>query len=292
MVKLIVALVLVTIVKHNVTNEPQWRWSDRDASIISYLGATPADYEISVTRPKSSGIQNLKVAISDGQNVLCRFDSHYQGAFLFDRDRHWIVYSQYSPIATGCTLIAFDLKAKRQVWETHLKGIGPVSHSKWRNRINLKLERDRITVFGDEGAKYIESVSLDSGESIYHRLVDLIEFDGQQLEYQKLLKLARERDISPGALSDCKAPGILKDGKPWSGTFVWQSHKTNLIIEKYEDGLRHGPSVGYQTPKIRHWIGEYVKGEKHGREQIWNATGRLHSTSVYEHGERVSEKQE
>jgi len=103
--------------------------------------------------------------------VLCRFDSHYEGVFLFDRNRHWVIYSQHSPIATGCTLVAFDLKTKQQVWETHLKGIGPVGHSKWRNRINLKLTKDSVTVYGDEATqKYIESVSLESGELIYHRL--------------------------------------------------------------------------------------------------------------------------
>jgi len=171
MIKLLIALLMVTIVTHDTENEPQWRWSDREASIISYLGAAPSEYKISITRPQSSGIKDLKVAISDGDSVLCRFESNYQGAFLFDRNRNWIIYSQYSPIATGCTLIAYDLKTKQQVWKTNLKGIGPVSHSKWRNRINLKLETDRVTVFGDEGTKYIESVSLASGETVYHRML-------------------------------------------------------------------------------------------------------------------------
>jgi len=129
MIQLILAMLMVTLVKNEVENEPEWRWSDRETSIISYLGAAPSDYEISITQPKSSRPGNLKVAITDGENVLCRFDSHYEGVFLFDRNRHWVIYSQHSPIATGCTLVAFDLATKQQVWETHLKGIGPVGHS-------------------------------------------------------------------------------------------------------------------------------------------------------------------
>ena len=291
MIKLVIAILMVPMVKHGIEDEPQWRWSDEDASIICYLSAAPADYEISITRPKSSGVPSLKVAISDGQNPLCQFDSHYEGAFLFDRQRNWVIYSQHSPIATGCTLVAFDLKGKRKIWEKPLKGIGPVSHSKWRNRINLKLEKDRVTVFGDEGQKYIESVSLDSGKAIYHRLINFIHFDGEPLEFESLVKLASEYRPSPAALSDCKSPGVVKDEKPWSGTFVSQSHKTTLTIETYENGVRHGTSIGYHTPRIFHWKGRYAEGEKHGRQMIWDASGQLHSTSVYEHGRLLSTKE-
>ena len=284
-------MLMVAVVNHEVENEPEWRWSEEATSIIHYFSATPADYKISIIRPKSTGVFNLKVEISDGQETLTQFDSHLEGAFLFDHEKDWVIYSQHSPIATGCTLVAFDLKAKRQVWKTNLKGIGAVAHSKWRNRINLKLEKDLVTVFGDEGRRYIESVSLESGKSTYHRMIDHIKFDGQEFEYRKLVELARGQQPFPVALTNCNSPGVLKDKKPWSGTFVNQSHKTELMIETYENGLRHGSSNGYHTPTIRHWTGEYVKGKLHGQQKTWDASGRLHSTSVYKHGDLISERQ-
>lgn len=291
MIRILLVLVVFSFMNQKVAvEEVEWRWSDEKVSIMHSLQRSPRDYEISITKPISNQ-PSLNVAISDGTETLCEFESHFEGAFAFSESGSIVVYSQHSPIATGCALVAYDLVGKKQLWTANLEGIGPVSHSKWRNRINLLMGKDRVTVFGDEGQKYIEVVSLKTGKTISHRTLELVQFDGQSFEFQRLVNVAKETRAFPNALAEGNDPGIVKDDKPWSGTFVSQSHKTTLIIEKYREGIRQGPSVGFHTPRRMHWTGEYLDGEKHGVQKIWQVDGRLHSTKVYDKGKLISEKQ-
>ena len=286
---LLISLCIAGFVANISNDEIPWQWSDADSSIIHYLQRGSKDYDISLTKPKSANSYLLTVKVSDGAETLCEWESHFEGAFVFSKSGSTVVYSKFSPIANGCTLVAFDLKAKRQLWETRLKGIGPVRHSKWRNRINMKIKDDQIIVYGDEGRKYIEVVDLNSGETVSHRTLDTIQFDGEEFEFQKLVQLAATSHRFPVALKDAADPGELKDGKAWSGTFVQRSHKTALIIEKYKNGKRNGRSVGFHSPTVKHWTGWYRNGEKNGEQKIWSSDGRLHSTSIYELGKRISE---
>ena len=290
MLKLLVTLSLIGLMNLNADAQEPWKWSDDKASILQPLLTGSRLYDVSVTNPKSERRNMLNVKISSGGETLCQWESHGEGAFVFAKSDSMVVYSQYSPIASGCRLVAFSLSDKKQMWQTDLKGIGPVEHSKYRNRINLILKDDRLIVYGNESSgKYIEVVDLNSGETISNRQVPFVGFDGQELEYEKLVTLANSTGAFQVAVSDCDDPGIERDGKPWSGTFVSRSHKTDLIIEKYQDGKRHGSSVGFDSPTIHHWIVTYDQGEMHGTKKVWNSEGVLWTNSVYEHGKRISE---
>ena len=284
-----IALCMAGFMDNVPNDEIPWQWSDADTSIIRYLQCAPVEYDISLTKPKSAQPSFLRVRISNGPETLCEWDSGSDGAFVFSESGSTVVYSKHSLRTTGCTLVAFDLKAKRQVWEMALEGIGPVGEiSKWENRINMKIRNGQIIVYGDEGKKYIEVVDLDSGETVSHRTLDIIQFDGEEFEFEKLVEVAAASGPFPVPLESCSDAGELKDGKPWSGTFVWQSHKTALIIEKYKDGKRHGRSVGFQSPTVKHWTAWYHKGLEHGESKVWGFDGRLNSTSVYEFGKLIS----
>lgn len=124
---------------------------------------------------------------------------------------------------------------------------------------------------------------LDESSEQTAKLRIRVMFDGRSFEYEKLRRAAMEAGRDPVPLKDAKTPGELKDGRPWKGTFVWQSHKTNLIIETYVDGQRHGPSVGFHSPNVKHWDGNYVHGKKDGVFRIWDAAGQLMETEVYKH---------
>ncbi len=102
----------------------------------------------------------------------------------------------------------------------------------------------------------------------------MVEYGERTFDYQTLRQIATEAGINPVPLKDAKTPGELRDERPWKGIFVWQSHKTDLIIETFMDGQRHGLSVGYHSPRVKHWVGKYTRGKKDGPFRIWGAAGQ------------------
>jgi len=80
--------------------------------------------------------------------------------------------AHFNPISTGCTVVAFDRQANKQLWETELKGIGPVGHSKYRNEVRMGvLDDDTLVVYGDEAyGKYIEILDRKTGKTVGHKV--------------------------------------------------------------------------------------------------------------------------
>ncbi len=112
--------------------------------------------------------------------------------------------------------------------------------------------------------------------------------------WRDLSRLAAQAGATPAPVTDAGilseygvTRGVMRDGKPWSGAFIWSSHKTPVIVEAYRDGKKHGLSLGFHSRGALHWEGRYVEGRKHGVFRLWSPDGRLHSTTVYEHGQEV-----
>jgi hypothetical protein len=142
--------------KHQV---PTWKWNAKATKLSWYI----ARYKGKLFRAGS-------VQVTRRGHTVVRFKAHSETAFVILADRV-LVYSVHHPISTGCTLVAFDLKRRRQLWKTNLKGIGPVGHSKYRNRINLTAGPGAaVTVFGWESfGRYLEVVDLKTGKTLTHR---------------------------------------------------------------------------------------------------------------------------
>lgn len=91
------------------------------------------------------------------------------GAALVADDKT-LYYADYNRIASGTTVWAFDLRTGQVQWKTHLFGVGPVAHSKYRNDVSMRLDKDRLVVFGRESAgKYVEVLERATGKSIGNR---------------------------------------------------------------------------------------------------------------------------
>lgn len=122
------------------------------------------------TKPTAFG-EHLVLVERSGK-TLFSFEGHTESAFVFP-SAHVIVVSLHSPIATGVKLLAYDLRNQKELWKSHLTGIGPVSHSKYRNRINLVVgPSGTIVVFGWEiFGRYVEVVEVHTGKTLGHRKV-------------------------------------------------------------------------------------------------------------------------
>jgi hypothetical protein len=70
---------------------------------------------------------------------------------------------------------ALDAATGEPVWSTRLRGLGPVEHSKYRNRVQIALDPDgqSLSVYGFESSgRYTEQLALVTGERLAHQLVD------------------------------------------------------------------------------------------------------------------------
>lgn len=85
-----------------------------------------------------------------------------------------LYYADFSPISSGCSVVAFDLNAKKPLWTAELKGLGPIGHSKYRNEVRLEVfDGNTLRVFGKESSgRYVEFVDRGTGKSVGHKVFD------------------------------------------------------------------------------------------------------------------------
>jgi hypothetical protein len=83
-----------------------------------------------------------------------------------------VVVALYSRIASGCRLVGLDIKTGAKRWEVVLEGLGPVSHSKYRNDVQVSVINGQVVVYGWESSgRYIEIVDPKSGRTLHNEQV-------------------------------------------------------------------------------------------------------------------------
>jgi hypothetical protein len=84
-----------------------------------------------------------------------------------------IFFADFSPYSAGCAVASYDLNTGRKLWCRRLKGLGPVEHSIYNNRVSMTLKNDAVWIDGYEDAgDYIEVLDRKTGKCLAHRIVD------------------------------------------------------------------------------------------------------------------------
>jgi hypothetical protein len=52
-----------------------------------------------------------------------------------------LYFADYSPISSGCQIAAYDLTTGKKAWKMQLEGLGPIDHTKYRNRVVMSVEQ-------------------------------------------------------------------------------------------------------------------------------------------------------
>ncbi|HJL18910.1 MAG TPA: hypothetical protein RMH99_24820, partial [Sandaracinaceae bacterium LLY-WYZ-13_1] len=90
------------------------------------------------------------------------------GALTIVDDR--LIVARWHPIASGTWVYAYDLESGRELWRRGLWGVGPVTHSRYRNHVRLARRGEHLVVFGDETAgRYVEVLQATTGRVLGHR---------------------------------------------------------------------------------------------------------------------------
>src|SRR5262249_62093206 len=103
-----------------VADDAPWKWSDREASLGYCVARNLRDYDVEVSAPKG---QPLTVRVKDGGRELLAFGGHWETVFTRLGDTLFV--AEFSPIATGCAVVAYDLKTGQQQWRCRGRGGGP-----------------------------------------------------------------------------------------------------------------------------------------------------------------------
>jgi hypothetical protein len=146
--------------------EAPWQWSEERATAESAARRLTGRYNADVEQgDRYTAVVRI---VKDGA-VVHYFDGHPRTVFAVRDDI--LYYADFHPSSSGCSVVAFDLRQKKQLWKTHLKGLGGVDHSKYHNAVNLDLEKYAVCVRGKETAgNYIEYVDLRSGKTVGHKV--------------------------------------------------------------------------------------------------------------------------
>jgi hypothetical protein len=146
--------------------EKAWHWSDAAASLFDSLQRYEGPYQVEAVR----AARGYTIRVSDGDAVLLSWTGHDRTVFRQQGDV--LYYADFEVMASGCTLVAFDLKARRQLWRTPLQGLGPIEHSKYHNAVNLDVADGAVTVSGKESAgRYVERVDARSGRTVRNQVL-------------------------------------------------------------------------------------------------------------------------
>ena len=147
--------------------EPKKEAKEEEAGKIDYQKMAQ---EARWKQPKDDAKQWTISISADGKKVYDWPVATPSGLFV---DSNCVVYRPtFSPIRTGCDVIAYDLKGQKLLWRTHLEGLGPVPHSEYWNVVRLERVNDEVlAVYGDEAAgRYVEIVDMKTGKTVGHKV--------------------------------------------------------------------------------------------------------------------------
>ncbi len=94
----------------------QRRWRDDENQLRRGVRDHLANYQARVTE-REGGWGRLRVTVFDGGAEVYAFDGHEETTLT--RIGDVVFVADLSPIATGCAIVAFNLKAREELWRTN-----------------------------------------------------------------------------------------------------------------------------------------------------------------------------
>ncbi len=78
----------------------------------------------------------------------------------------------YSKRVTGGEVIALNMNSGLTIWETKIKGLGSVGHSRYENKVNMWMDENKLTISGwESGGKYVETIDPESGTLLSNNII-------------------------------------------------------------------------------------------------------------------------
>ena len=154
-----------------VAADARWYPPSEQLGLALCLARELDNYQVEVVR-RIGDRGSVTVRITDGKKELHSWTAHL--GTVFTESDGVLYYADFHPLSSGCAFVAFDLKAGKELWHAELKGLGPISHSKYRNGVRLEwVSPEAIAVYGKESAgRYVEIVDRKTGKTVGHKVFE------------------------------------------------------------------------------------------------------------------------
>jgi len=153
-----------------------WLWDEQKANLKACIDRHLTDYDVVFTGADSFYGELTIRSKKDGSVIYYLKNAHKR--VVLTRWKDTLFVAEYSPIATGCEVIAVDLGTGKRVWKTRLRGIGPTGHSQYSNSVNIETDGAKVIVYGNEShGKYVEHVDMKTGKTLLNRAFDVSEWE-------------------------------------------------------------------------------------------------------------------
>ena len=155
----------------NLDDKTDFHWQADESTILYSLSQMPHEYKFRLDYdPAESG---MNLTFLKAENVVITFRGHEHSVFKIHDDI--LYYPAFHFSSSGCQIVAYDLKSKKELWRKKVKGIGSVLHSAYQNLITLDVNDNVVTIHGHESnGDYIESLDRNSGDIVSHQEYNII----------------------------------------------------------------------------------------------------------------------
>jgi hypothetical protein len=153
-----------------------WRWDKAKASLTFSITQYLPDYDVEIVDDKQF-YTPINIRDKKDSTIIYSFKEGHQNV-VFTRWKNTLYIAEHCPMRSGCSVVAVDLSTRRQVWKSHLRGIGPTAHSEYSNSVNIETDGAKVIVYGNEShGKYVEHVDMKTGKTLLNRAFDVSEWE-------------------------------------------------------------------------------------------------------------------
>jgi len=144
-----------------------WKWSIDKACLAYSTEQHLPDFDV---ERSGEGLfrdleGTLKIRSKEDGKLIYSYQKYASEHAVFTRWQNMLYVAEYSPVRTGCEVVAVDLKSGKELWRTKLQGIGPITDSKYENLVNIETDGEVIIVAGNEASgRYVEHLDIKTGK--------------------------------------------------------------------------------------------------------------------------------
>jgi hypothetical protein len=155
------SLLLIAAVLQTGTPKDEFVLPEDQATLSYSISQVKKPYQAVL----SSGEGGSALEISGPNNVSITLGVHQYSVFVV-RDNK-LYFADFHYMSSGCQVKGYDLKSGKRLWETQLKGLGPIAHSKYYNRVFMRFEGKDLVIYSKESAgRYREAVDPKTGKTV------------------------------------------------------------------------------------------------------------------------------
>jgi len=157
-----------TIDYQKIADTAGWGWSAERANPLGCITQCGHKYDIRLLSRKDDRYALTISILADGKDAFT-WKGHRRSVFRIVGDR--LYYAEFHPSSAGGNVVAVDLKTGRKLWTSPLKALGPIEHSAYQNLMNLDVNDEVVTIWGNESlGRYVEFKSVATGETLGNRV--------------------------------------------------------------------------------------------------------------------------